>query len=60
MPEKYFLKVDCINTHYGLTLTNDDVKTKKFDELDGFLNYIADNFRIEFYFKVENGNFKWL
>lgn len=58
------LKMDVTNTQHSLSADNIDyddlLKRKRFQEFQDFIYYISDNHKVDFYFTVENGKFRWL
>lgn len=57
------LGVDCTNTQHSFYTDLDyeeEIKRKRIQQFHDFIIYVADNHKVDFYFTVENGEFRWL
>lgn len=55
--------IDLINTQHSLSSGlpyEEELKRKKFQAFQDFIIYLADHHKIDFYFAIEDGKFKWL
>lgn len=50
---------DCSSTQHSFYLADSKYSNYRFEQLQDFLNRCSDEFKIVFYFNVENGKFKW-
>lgn len=55
--------VDLTNTQHSLSCDNltykEQLQRVKFCQFQDFIIELADTYKVEFYFSVENGKFKW-
>lgn len=57
------LGVDCTNTQHSFYTDLDyseELKRVRIQQFHEFIMYVADFHRVDFYFTVENGKFRWL
>jgi hypothetical protein len=56
--------VDLTNTQHSLSADNltypQQLQRVKFNQFQDFINELADIHKVDFYFTVENGRFRWL
>lgn len=52
-------KCDMINTQHSLGYKGNTKPGKRFNDLEDFLAKIEDNFKLCYYFEIENGKFIW-
>ena len=56
------LRVDCSNTQNSFSVNGkprEYQESKSFNEFQNFLNSLEDDFKIAFYFWIEDGKFTW-
>lgn len=57
------LGVDCINTQHSFSTDLDyreELSRVRIQQFHEFIIYVADNHKVDLYFIVENGKFRWL